>query len=118
MSEDRNAFIKSYWERIEEAQDYAALADLYLPESVLIDPVYGPFEGGDAIRGFLEQVTRDMSEMKVTFTVDEVAGEGDVGWSRWTCHLPDGTMRDGVSVYRFRGDRILYQHDYLGAHEL
>lgn len=118
MSTDREKFISAYWAIIEKEQNYSALADLYLPESVLIDPVYGPFEGYDAIKAFLDQVTADMREQNVSFTVTEVAGEGDTGWSRWAITLPDGSEKEGVSVYRFRGDKILYQHDYIGTHEL
>ena len=84
----------------------------------MVDPVYGPFKGYDAIKEFLQRVTADMRELSISFTVDEVAGEGAVGWSRWSFHLPDGTSKQGVSVYRFRGDMILYQHDYIGTNEL
>ena len=118
MSKDREEFIRAYWAIIEKDQNYAALAEFYLPESVLIDPVYGPFEGYDAIKAFLEKVTADMSELDISFTVTEVAGEGDIGWSRWLFKLPDGVEKEGVSLYRFKGDKILYQHDYIGTHEL
>lgn len=118
VSTDRNQFIKTYWEVIEKNQNYAALSDWYLPDSVLIDPIYGPFKGHDAIKAFLEQVTADMSELDITFTLAEVAGEGDVGWSRWNFRLPDGTTKEGVSIYRFKGEKILYQHDYIGTNVL
>ena len=118
MSKDREKFIKEYWTIIEEDQNYSALSHYYLPESVLIDPVYGPYEGHAAIKAFLEQVTADMLELDITFTVAEVAGEGDIGWSRWSFQLPDGSKKEGVSVYRFKGDKILYQHDYIGTSEL
>ena len=118
MSQDRDKFIKSYWDIIEQDQNYTALSDYYLPESILVDPVYGPFNGHDAIKAFLERVTADMREMDITFTVAEVAGDGDIGWSRWSFRLPDGSSKDGVSVYRFKGDKILYQHDYIGTNEL
>jgi ketosteroid isomerase-like protein len=118
MSTNREQFISDYWAIIEQDQKYSDLSDLYLPESVLIDPIYGPFEGHDAIKAFLEQVTADMSELDITFTVAEVAGEGDIGWSRWSFQLTDGSRKEGVSVYRFKGDKILYQHDYIGTNEL
>ena len=118
MSVNREQFINEYWAIIEREQKYSDLSDWYLPESVLVDPVYGAFEGHDAIKAFLEQVTADMSELDITFTVAEVAGEGDVGWSRWSFQLPDGSKKEGVSVYRFKGDKILYQHDLIGTSEL
>lgn len=118
MSTNREKFIRTYWEIIEKEQNYSALSEFYLAESVLIDPIYGPYEGYTAIKAFLEQVTADMREMNITFTVAEVAGEGDIGWSRWSFRLPDGTEKQGVSVYRFKGDKILYQHDYIGTNIL
>lgn len=118
VSTSREQFVSSYWAIIEKEQDYSALSEFYLPESVLIDPVYGPFEGYDAIKAFLEQVTADMQGMGIAFTVAEVAGEGDIGWARWRFQLPDGNKKEGVSVYRFKGDKILYQHDYIGTNEL
>lgn len=118
MTTDREQLINQYWAIIERRQDYSALAHYYLPESVLVDPVYGPFKGYEAIKAFLEQVTADMRERGISFGVTEVAGEGDVGWSRWNFRLPDGCEKEGVSVYRFKGDKILYQHDYIGTSEL
>lgn len=118
MSTDREQFISEYWAIIEEDQNYSALSHYYLTESVLVDPIYGPFKGYNAIKAFLEKVTADMRELDISFTVAEVAGEGDAGWSRWQFHLPDGSSKEGVSVYRFKGDKILYQHDYIGTHEL
>ena len=41
-----------------------------------------------------------------------------VGWSRWSFQLPDGTAKKGVSVYRFKGDKILRQYDYIGTDQL
>jgi ketosteroid isomerase-like protein len=110
--------IRRYWDIIQRDQVYSETLEFYLPDSVLVDPVYGPFEGYEAIKGFLEQVTADMRELNITFTVDDVAGEGDVGWSRWSFHLPDGTVKKGVSIYRFKGDGIFRQYDYIGTDQL
>jgi len=118
MGTDREQLLRSYWAIIEKEQNYSALSEYYLPESVLIDPVYGSFKGYDAIKAFLKQVTTDMHKLDISFTVAEVAGEGDIGWSRWCIQLPDGNKKEGVSVYRFKDDKILYQHDYIGANEL
>jgi ketosteroid isomerase-like protein len=118
VSIEREQLIRTYWAIIEKEQNYSALSDFYLPESVLIDPLYGPFKGHDAIKAFLQKVTADMHELDISFTLEEVAGEGDIGWSCWCCQLPDGSKKEGVSVYRFKGDKILYQHDYIGTNEL
>jgi len=118
MGTDREQLLRSYWAIIEKEQNYSALSEYYLPESVLIDPVYGSFKGYDAIKAFLKQVTTDMHKLDISFTVAEVAGEGDIGWSRWSFRLPDGSEKQGVSVYRFKGDKILYQHDFIGTNEL
>ena len=81
MAQDRKQLLDEYWAIIAREQNYSALADFYLPESVLVDPVYGPFEGYAAIKDFLDRVTADMRDLNVTFSVAETAGEGDVGWS-------------------------------------
>ena len=118
MTQNRIHLLEKYWATIEKEQNYSALAGFYSQESVLVDPVYGPFEGSENIKAFLDKVTADMADLNVTFTVAETAGEGDVGWSRWVIHMPDGSEKEGVSVYRFKGDKILYQHDYIGTDEL
>ncbi len=118
MSQNREQLIRRYWSVIEKDQNYNAVVDFYLPESTLVDPIYGPFHGYAAIKDFLAEVTVGMSELDVSFSVVEVAGEGDVGWSRWCISLPDGSQKDGVSVYRFKGDKILTQNDYIGTNQL
>lgn len=118
MDNNREALIRNYWSLIEKDQNYNAVVDFYLPESTLVDPIYGPYHGYAAIKDFLAEVTADMSEQDVSFTVIEVAGEGDVGWSRWSIRLPDGSQKDGVSVYRFKGNKILTQNDYIGTNQL
>ena len=118
MSQNREQLIRSYWSAIEKDQNYNAVLDFYLPESTLVDPIYGPFSGYAAIKDFLEEVTADTSELDVSFTVVEVAGEGSVGWSRWQIALLDGSQKDGVSVYRFKVDKMLTQNDYIGTNQL
>ncbi len=118
MTQNRKQLLDAYWATIAQDQNYSALGSYYSMESVLVDPVYGPFEGGENIKAFLEKVTADMARLNITFSVSETAAEGDIGWSRWVIHLPDGSEKQGVSVYRFKGDKILYQHDYIGTNEL
>ena len=118
MNQDRMRLLDDYWAAIEKDQNYTSVLKFYLPESLLVDPIYGPFRGLDEIGGFLEKVTEDMKGMNVAFSVVEKAAGDDVGWSRWTVHLPDGSEKDGVSVYRFQGDKILIQRDYIGTSEL
>ena len=118
MTRDPKHIIDEYWAALAREQNYSAALDYYLPHSVLIDPIYGRFDGFDAIKGFLEMVTAEMANLNVTFEVRETAGAGNVGWSQWIINLPDGETKDGVSVYRFEDDRIAYQRDYVGGNEL
>jgi len=118
MTDTSKQLLDQYWRTIEKDQDYAALAGFYADDAVLIDPVYGPFKGIDRIAEFLLNVTDAMRQLHVTFSVVETAAICDVGWSRWLVHLQDGTCKDGVSVYRFRGNKIHYQHDFIGSKEL
>ena len=118
MKKDTKAIIDEYWAALAREQNYSAALDYYLPHSVLIDPIYGRFDGFEAIKGFLEQVTAEMAGLNVTFEVQETAGTGDVGWSQWIINLPNGETKDGVSVYRFEDGRIAYQRDYIGGDSL
>lgn len=118
MNPDRMRLLDDYWAAIEKDQDYTSVLRHYLPESLLVDPIYGPFRGVEEIGGFLEKVTEDMRDMNVTFSVVEKVADENAGWSRWTIHLPDGSEKDGVSVYRFQGDKILVQRDFISTNEL
>ncbi len=118
MTADYTKLLEAYWQTIEEDQNYRNLADFYSDESQLIDPVYGPFRGYDKIKAFLHKVTEDMAAAQVSFSVAETAAAGDIGWARWMIHFPDGSEKEGVSVYRFKDGKILYQRDYIGSNEL
>ena len=118
MTREPKAIIDEYWAALAREQNYSASLGYYLPHSVLVDPIYGKFDGFEAIKGFLEQVTAEMAKLNVTFEVRETAGAGNVGWSQWIVNLPNGETKDGVSVYRFEDDKIVYQRDYVGATSL
>jgi hypothetical protein len=118
MNADHMRLLDEYWTAIERDQDYSSTLKFYLPESQLVDPIYGPFCGLDEIGGFLNKVTEDMKDLDVTFSVVEKAADDNVGWSRWTFRLPNGVEKNGVSVYHFKDNKILVQRDYIGTSDL
>ena len=118
MTRDPKEIIDEYWAALSREQNYSSSIGYYTDKSVLHDPIYGTFEGYDAIKGFLDQVTAEMGKLNVSFEVVETAGAGQVGWSQWVIKLPTGDTKDGVSVYRFEDDKIVYQRDYIGTKEL
>ena len=115
---DNEQLLKEYWACIEQQQNYSDILRFFAPNALLVDPIYGPFEGAQNIGEFLQRVTADMGDQNVTFTLVEYAAQGDVGWSRWSFHLPDGSQKDGVSIYRFLDNLIVVQRDFLGTNEL
>lgn len=118
MTRDPKQIIDEYWASLSREQNYSASIAYYADDAELHDPIYGAFEGRDAIKGFLDQVTVEMGKLNVTFEVVDTAGAGTVGWSQWIIKLPTGDTKDGVSVYRFQNDKIVYQRDYIGTKEL
>jgi steroid delta-isomerase len=118
INNENEKLLKEYWACIEQQQNYSEIQRFFAQDALLVDPIYGSFEGALSIGEFLQRVTIDMQDQNVTFTLVEYAAQGDVGWSRWSFHLPDGSQKDGVSIYRFLDSLIVLQRDYIGTHEL
>ncbi|MFN7174577.1 MAG: nuclear transport factor 2 family protein [Thermaurantiacus tibetensis] len=103
--------IEEFW-RIQDGGDYRLLVDLFAEDARLEDPIYGLFEGREAIRGFMAKMVEEMGARQIRFTADEIRGDDEVAWARWTMHAPEGT-RGGVGIYRVRDGRLVYYRDYL-----
>ena len=97
------ALIARFWSLQTNAR-YSELAPLFASDAVFTDQVYGTFSGHEAVSAYLARMEREMPERDVTFTLDALAGDDTVGWSQWTCHVPNGsfpgwtlhTIRDGL----------------------
>ncbi|MEL7190490.1 MAG: nuclear transport factor 2 family protein, partial [Pseudomonadota bacterium] len=90
--------IEEFW-RIQDEGDYTKLAPLFAQDALLEDPIWGRYEGRDAILGFMTTMVKEMSERQIHFTVDEICGDTHAVWARWTMHSPDGS-RGGVGIYK------------------
>jgi ketosteroid isomerase-like protein len=111
MSGDALTTLRRFWD-IQDGHDYRELVELFADDAVLVDPVYGTFEGREAIRGFMERVTADMADRAVTFRLVELAGDEETAWAQWQATTPAGVF-DGVGVYRVRDGRLTYYRDYM-----
>lgn len=103
--------IERFW-RIQDGGDYRQLVDLFAEDARLEDPIWGVFEGREAIAGFMARMVEEMGARGVHFTADEIRGDEQVAWARWTMHAPGG-RRGGVGIYRVERGKLAYYRDYL-----
>lgn len=111
MAGEAQDVIEQFW-RTQDAGDYRLLAPLFAKDALLEDPIWGRYEGREAILSFMTTMVKEMSERKIHFTVDEINGDDHTAWARWTMHAPEGT-RGGVGIYKVRGGQLTYYRDYI-----
>jgi len=111
MAGDAQHVIENFW-KVQDSGDYTQLPDLFAEDALLDDPIYGRFEGRDAIVGFMQLMVAEMGKKKISFTVDEICGDDHAVWARWTMHSPEGA-RGGVGIYKVSGGKLTYYRDYL-----
>ena len=105
--------IELFWE-IQNAGDYTQVVKLFSADAVLEDPIYGRFEGREAIAGFMAKMVEEMGARKTRFTLKEVAGGGEVAWARWIAHTPKGEI-EGCGIYRVVDGDMTYYCDYMNG---
>jgi len=103
--------IEQFW-RIQDEGDYTKLAPLFAEDAVVEDPVWGTYEGREAILAFMTKMVEEMGQRKITFTVDEICGDDHACWARWTLHSPEGS-RGGCGIYKVDGGQLTYYRDYM-----
>ena len=113
MTRTAKETIEEFW-RIQDAGDYTAMVDLFAEDALLVDPVYGTFEGREAIRGFMEKMNKVMREREIDFIAEEIDGGGEVAWAQWVARTPAGNI-DGCGLYRVRDGLMTYYKDYMNA---
>lgn len=111
MPRDAYDVLKRFWE-IQDAHDYTALNDLFADDARLVDPIYGVFEGKAAIAGFMAKMNEEMGKQGITFSLVDLAGEGETAWAQWVAHTPRGE-RHGCGLYRVRDGKMTYYRDYI-----
>ena len=111
MAGDAYDTIQRFW-KIQDEGDYSALADLFAEDAVLVDPVFGRFEGRDAIAAFMTKMNSEMAKIGASFQLVELAGDAETAWAQWRA-MTNAGPRDGVGVYRVRSGRLVYYRDYM-----
>ncbi len=112
MAGQAQRVIEEFW-RIQDDGDYTKLAPLFADDAILEDPIWGRYEGRDAILGFMTTMVKEMGERKVHFTVDEICGDDHAVWARWTMHMDGAAPRGGVGIYKVEGGKMTYYRDYM-----
>lgn len=103
--------IERFWQ-VQDGGDYTLLPDLFAQDATLVDPIFGTFQGREAIRGFMARMVSEMDARQTRFRVLEIAGEGEVAWAQWTAQTPAGEI-SGCGLYRVRNGELTYYRDYI-----
>ena len=111
MAGEAQRAIEEFW-RIQDEGDYTKLAPLFAEDALLEDPIWGRYEGRDAILSFMTTMVKEMGERKIHFSVDEICGDDHAVWARWTMHSPEGS-RGGVGIYKVANGQLAYYRDYM-----
>lgn len=111
MPGEAQRVIEQFW-AIQDAGDYTKLAPLFAEDAVLDDPIWGHYEGREAILKFMTTMVSEMGERKISFTVDEICGDDHAVWARWTMHSPEGS-RGGCGIYKVVNGQLTYYRDYM-----
>ena len=111
MSGDAYNTIKRFWET-QDAGDYTATVALFADDAVLVDPIYGTYEGREAIGAFMARMNEAMGKIEARFRLVEVAGGERSAWARWEVTTTNGN-RDGVGIYRVSDGEITFYRDYM-----
>ena len=103
--------IELFW-KTQDDRDYSRLSELFADDAVLVDPIYGTYEGREAIAAFMEKMNAEMGGQQIEFDLVEAAGDGEVAWAQWQARTPAG-VRQGVGIYRVRDGLLTYYKDYM-----
>ncbi len=82
MAGDAYDTIQRFWE-IQNDRDYRRTVELFAEDAVFVDPVFGTFEGREAIGAFMEKMTAQMNHINAAFTLEELEGDDRTAWAQW-----------------------------------
>lgn len=102
--------IKKFW-AMQDTGQYAQLATLFTDDALFTDQTSGQFVGNAAITEFMKRMDVEMTARGVSFTLDDCAGDETIGWSQWTCHLPNGSF-PGWTLHKVRDGKFTLDSDY------
>ena len=115
MSNDAYDTLQRFWD-LQNSRDYTTVVELFADDAVLVDPIFGTFEGREAIGAFMAKMNVEMGKLDAAFDLVELSGGGDTAWAQWRVTTNDKPPREGVGVYRVRNGQITYYRDYMNAH--
>ncbi len=115
MSNQALEVIQKFW-KIQDDRDYEKLVDLFADDAVLEDPIYGTFNGKEAIAAFMAKMNVEMAKIETHFDAIEISGGGDTAWCQWEAVSPKG-RRQGCGLYKVRDGKMTYYRDYINAEE-
>ena len=107
--------IRRFW-AVQDDGDYTATVALFADDALFVDPIYGTFEGRDAIGAFMEKMNTAVSAVNGVFELEELAGDDTTAWAQWR-FASDRGARSGVGVYRVQDGQITYYRDYMNPDE-
>lgn len=111
MAGDAYDIIEQFW-HTQDHGDYTATVALFADDAVLEDPLYGTFEGREAIAAFMAKMNQAVGAIDGSFRLLELAGGDDAAWAKWEMTSSKG-VRTGVGIYRVANGSITYYRDYL-----
>jgi len=111
MAGDGYDTIKRFWQ-VQDEGDYTATVSLFADDALFVDPIYGTFEGRDAIGEFMQKMNGAVAAINGVFELVDLAGGDNSAWAQWR-FTSDRGVRDGVGIYRTRDGQITYYRDFM-----
>jgi hypothetical protein len=99
-------------------RNWNLMSDLMHPtDSVYIDPIFGRFEGQQAIRGWMTDIMGKIGNIDFE-PISEIYWNGETSLQLWkqVANTPDGKQQEmswGGSVRQFKGGWLVYCADYF-----
>ena len=115
MAGDAHDTIQRFWDT-QDAGDYTATVELFAADALFEDPIYGTFEGREAIGAFMAKMNAAVGAINGVFRAEEISGDDETAWAQWRFDSDNGT-RYGVGIYRVRNGEITYYKDYMNPAE-
>ncbi|MEM7017787.1 MAG: nuclear transport factor 2 family protein [Pseudomonadota bacterium] len=115
MAGDAYNTIQKFWQ-IQNAGDYRKTVELFAENGVIEDPIYGRFEGIEAIGGFMAKMVEVIGGQNMRFELVQLSGDETTAWAQWKMIAPDREV-NGCGVYKVSASRITYYRDYIDAPE-
>lgn len=112
MAGDAYDTITNFW-NVQDRGDYSALTELFADDAVVEDPVFGRFEGIEAIRGFFAKMNEVVPQAGCVFEAVEIQGGDTSAWCKWVAKYDDGRRVDGVGIYSVADGKLTYYRDYM-----